>query len=566
MGGELDGFAAEPSMESKEWRVVGCPGTGKTTWLCRQAEAALASISRRSFDAFEAPGGILFSSLTKAAAGELHSRGIKVAKEQIGTLHSHAWRSLGSPPLCVDSKGVEDWNASCDVRHRLTLDAKDSPDKSTDRASKGEAGGDRLLEEYKSLRSRLIDRSLWPIRVQEFADPYESWKRISGLRDFSDVIHDAWAMVDSAPGGPSVIFVDEAQDHDRSELRLVRKWAEHHSCERLVVVGDPDQAIFEWRGAEPEAFYDVDLPSERCRTLSKSYRVPEAVHAEAMRMIRRCKSRVDVAYEPRDGGPGAVLRWDYELFSGAWAEQMVRRVLAHAGDRTSMFLAPCDYQLRPVIETLKKMGVAFWNPLSRDRSGFNPLHPSTGESTAWRVLNFVRPSPEVFGERARVWTPAELWSWVEIVHADFLPHGNKVKIKAAAHERDQQPMTVEQLQEAFGGELPPEVQDLNLDWLLERTLAAKSKMVMYVLRIVKRDGWAALMNKPKVIVGTIHSCKGGESDVVAVCPDMSYNGFVQFQAGGRGHDETIRQFYVAMTRAKEDLILCGPSGSTAIPW
>lgn len=561
-----NGTAAGGVMESKEWRVVGPPGSGKTTWLCRQAELALESIAARSGDAFDAPGGILFSSLTKAAAGELHGRGIKVAKEAIGTLHAHAWRSLGNPPLCVDAHGVEDWNANCENHHRLVLDGKDTPDRGGDRTIKKKDAGDRLLEEYHLLRARLIDRSLWPARVLEFAGPYETWKRLAGKRDFSDVIHDAWATVDSAPGGPSIIFVDEAQDHDRSELRLVRKWGEHPSCERLVVVGDPDQAIFEWRGAEPEAFYGVDLPPERCRVLRKSWRLPTAVHEAAMGMIRRCESRADVEYEPRDGGPGSVRRWDYEIFAHSWAEQLVRRALELTGDRTAMFLASCEYQLRPIVEALKAQGIAFWNPLSRDRATFNPLHPTNGESTAQRLLNFMRPSPDVFGENARVWTPAELWSWVEIVHSDFLPRGNKTALKTAALQKDQRPLSNAELLEWFGGELPTEVVELDTDWLLERTMSQRSQMLMYALRIARKSGWRSLLGNPHVIVGTIHSCKGGEADAVFVCPDLSQQGFAQFQNGGRGHDEIIRLFYVAMTRAREDLVLCGPSGSASINW
>jgi ATP-dependent exoDNAse (exonuclease V) beta subunit len=57
-----------------------------------------------------------------------------------------------------------------------------------------------------------------------------------------------------------------------------------------------------------------------------------------------------------------------------------------------------------------------------------------------------------------------------------------------------------------------------------------------------------------VIVGTIHSVKGGEADVVYVSNELS-------RAGERSYAhcelDTLRAFYVAVTRAKEGLVMCG---------
>jgi superfamily I DNA/RNA helicase len=65
-------------------------------------------------------------------------------------------------------------------------------------------------------------------------------------------------------------------------------------------------------------------------------------------------------------------------------------------------------------------------------------------------------------------------------------------------------------------------------------------------------------------VGTIHSVKGGEADVVYLFPDLSQAGAAQYASMGTARDAVIRQFYVGATRAREKLYVCGPVGR-AIP-
>ena len=63
-----------------------------------------------------------------------------------------------------------------------------------------------------------------------------------------------------------------------------------------------------------------------------------------------------------------------------------------------------------------------------------------------------------------------------------------------------------------------------------------------------------------VVVGTIHSVKGGEADDVIIFPDISLAGQREVEASSDGRDAAIRQFYVGMTRARERLIICNPAG------
>ena len=50
--------------------------------------------------------------------------------------------------------------------------------------------------------------------------------------------------------------------------------------------------------------------------------------------------------------------------------------------------------------------------------------------------------------------------------------------------------------------------------------------------------------------------KGGEADVVYLFPDISPQSYEGIQRGVEGRDAVIRQFYVGMTRAREELVVC----------
>jgi hypothetical protein len=54
----------------------------------------------------------------------------------------------------------------------------------------------------------------------------------------------------------------------------------------------------------------------------------------------------------------------------------------------------------------------------------------------------------------------------------------------------------------------------------------------YPVRIAQQMGPKALLQRPLVTVGTVHSVKGAESDIVFVYPDISFAGLEEWRAGG----------------------------------
>jgi superfamily I DNA/RNA helicase len=82
--------------------------------------------------------------------------------------------------------------------------------------------------------------------------------------------------------------------------------------------------------------------------------------------------------------------------------------------------------------------------------------------------------------------------------------------------------------------------------------------------VVAQRGLQTLIEDPHVVVGTIHSVKGGQADVVYLFPDLSRAGDGHYQRFGPDRDSIIRLFYVGATRARETLYVCEAAGPTAL--
>lgn len=84
------------------------------------------------------------------------------------------------------------------------------------------------------------------------------------------------------------VMVDEVQDCTGDDWKLLHALIQHHG--NLFVVGDPDQAIYEWRGANPKIF--VDFKARTDVILNENYRSTPDILEVANRIIEHNKNRV----------------------------------------------------------------------------------------------------------------------------------------------------------------------------------------------------------------------------------------------------------------------------------
>ena len=533
-------------MDRREYQIFGPPGTGKTTYLANQIKLAAEKFG---------PQAVLVASFTRAAATEITSRGLPVDRMNVGTLHAICYRALGSPRVAAEF--IDDWNRENETwalsGGSVSLDDPDEFVGSTD--------GDQLLSALSVLRAKMVDPALYPNSVANFAARWSAWKKENNLVDYTDMIDLAYRNIEMPPGYPTVGFFDEVQDFTPLELALIRLWAAHmHS---VVLAGDDDQSVYAFKGADPEAFFKHPVPEENKRVLAQSYRVPRLVQTEADRWVQRLSSRVAKEYFPRDAD-GRVVR----LGDGSYLnpEPLLRHIDGYlAAGKRVMILGACAYMLDPIKRVFRDRGYPYHNPYRRKRPDWNPLFnkqaSSGGLSTADRLLAYLLPSVHYFGDQSRMWYPADLQKWVSLLAVKgVLQPGHKILLEEMGLA-DGDPLSSDQLLSLFTPGGLRGAYSVDPDWLLSSAASAKKKSLEYPVRVLKKFGVPALANDPLITIGTIHSVKGGEADVVFLFPDISFAGMQGWQAGGTAdRDSLIRQFYVGMTRAREDLVLCSPAG------
>jgi superfamily I DNA/RNA helicase len=217
-----------------------------------------------------------------------------------------------------------------------------------------------------------------------------------------------------------------------------------------------------------------------------------------------------------------------------------------------MILASCGYMLEDTIRELRSRGMTFHNPYRPTQGAWNPLR-----GAAKRVAAFCRPDIRVWGKAAHSHTWESLWPWLEVLDAKKagLRRGAKKVAKERATDEDMasQQLTLSDWRDVLGMTQLPGRSDI--DWLGPRVLKSKRPSFAYAFEVVRMRGAAELIRRPQIIVGTIHSVKGGQADEVYLYPDLSAAAMEQVDDDPGGEDAMIRLFYVGMTRARDRLVL-----------
>lgn len=524
-----------------EYRIFGPPGTGKTT--------TLTSLIHGAVDRY-GPKSVLITSFSRAAAVELVGKQLPVGSGCVGTLHSICWNALGRPKIA--EANPHEWNRLY-PRLRITSVRKDRKlsGEMAEEEDASEAGGDLLLSQLNRTRSMMLPRESWPAALRNFEANWTAYKRTQDALDFCDLIDAALHDIEVAPNAPAVIFVDEAQDLNPMQLLLIRKWGVH--AEYFVLAGDDDQTVYGWCGATPEGILDPDIPDDHKIFLRQSHRVPRKVHARADRLIHQVSRRQEKLYDPRpeDGAclplSGGYKSPEYSILKSL--EQHVR------SGQSMMLLASCSYMLEPLIAVLKKQGIPFHNPYRKSNGFWNPLKPAGKDSATARILALLADP---------LWSYPQLRRWTEWIKPEGIlkPEATTLLEQADDSSRPNIAFLYSLFEDRAIADLQCASSDpkLLLNWY-DRCVAPEHRASLrYPISVAWAGGRAALEETPKVIIGTIHSVKGGQADVVYLFPDLSRAGDAAYQMKG-SRDAIIRLFYVGMTRVRHTLYLCQPESS-----
>ncbi len=246
--------------------VLAGPGTGKTTTLVE-------AVARKVESGVPADQ-VLVLTFSRKAAGELRERitarlGTPTAGPSAWTFHAfcyalvreHQPKELYAEPLRLLSGPEQDVALRELLRGSLDL-GRPWPDSL--RVALGTRG---LAEEVRALLSRAREVGLDPDQLGALAvrEGREDWQALAGFfaeyldvldaqgaLDYAEVVHRAVLVAEQQQAALrqryQAVFVDEYQDTDPAQERLLQALA--GQGRDLVVVGDPDQAIYAFRGAD----------------------------------------------------------------------------------------------------------------------------------------------------------------------------------------------------------------------------------------------------------------------------------------------------------------------------
>ncbi len=161
---------------------------------------------------------------------------------------------------------------------------------------------------------------------------YEERLRATGAVDFDDLLllvvrlfQEAPSVLDWYRGLWQHVLVDEYQDTNRVQYRIIRLLTQKHR--NICVVGDSDQSVYRWRGADIRNIleFEEDYPGTRVIKLEQNYRSTKRVLALAAAVIANNTRRKDKTLwtENPDGTPALVYRaWD-EHEEANWVAQSI---------------------------------------------------------------------------------------------------------------------------------------------------------------------------------------------------------------------------------------------------
>ena len=157
------------------------------------------------------------------------------------------------------------------------------------------------------------------------------------------------------------VMVDEYQDTNRPQYLLIQRLAGRHR--NLCVVGDPDQSIYKWRGADLRNILDFenDFPEARIVKLERNYRSTQVILDAASAVISQNRNRKDKRlYTERKGGAKILYyRAGDDLDEAEFIARTARGALHEDVENTVAVLYRTNAQSRTLEDALRRAGIAY---------------------------------------------------------------------------------------------------------------------------------------------------------------------------------------------------------------
>lgn len=347
--------------------VLAGAGSGKTRVLTARA-------ARLIEEGLE-PKRLLAVTFTNKAAGEMRERiegliGRSTRGLWIGTFHSVAARILRiEAPHTSRTRAFTIYDE--DDSTRTLKDVMESvgydPRRWAPRALRGRISSAKNAlmgpAEYESEAFDLLSEVVTKV--------YPAYQRELARRnayDFDDLLFETVRLLETVDSVRdryaarfAYVLVDEYQDTNHAQYRMVKALASKHG--NLCVVGDDDQAVYGWRGADIRNILDfeADFHGAHVVRLERNYRSTASILEVANSVISRNLARKPkrLHTEREAGDPIEVVRCDDERAEAAWVSSQIEAGRGTRGLNEFAVLYRTNAQSRAFEEAFRRSGIPY---------------------------------------------------------------------------------------------------------------------------------------------------------------------------------------------------------------
>jgi len=233
----------------------------------------------------------------------------------------------------------------------------------------------QVLSRISAAKNRMegpeVFEKSWNPKDKDLARLYTGYQRQlkeASALDFDDLLLKTVELFDQAPAVREryarkfkFIMVDEYQDTNRPQYLLIKQLASIHR--NLAVVGDPDQSIYKWRGADLRNILDfeTDFGDAMIVRLERNYRSTQTILDAASAVIANNRNRKEkTLWTDRKGGAKIVyFRGSDELEEADFITRVARTALAENIEHTMAVLYRTNAQSRSVEDGLRQANIAY---------------------------------------------------------------------------------------------------------------------------------------------------------------------------------------------------------------
>ena len=395
------------------------------------------------------------------------------------------------------------------------------------------------------------------------------------------------------------IHVDEFQDVDRVQYTLISQLAGENNS--LYVVGDPDQTIYTWRGADVNIIMNFEDDFSPCRTviLNENYRSTSNILNGANCVIRNNRNRVKKELFTNRKSDVKITHYAGagDTYEAAWVSDQITRLHKNGKAYSDIaILYRSNYLSRPLEKELVDRripyviygGIRFYERQEvKDAVCYLRMITSADDLAFRRVIN--RPRRGIGNktiDTVAAFAEAHSCTMYEAVRDNTLFTGKtqtavarfvnlvegwrktaeKMDISDLAEQVVEQSGLRASLEEEREFERIENLKELIDDVRQFERTSPESSLEEYLQQVALYGDRGEEQGTDLVRLMTVHAAKGLEFDTVFVT-DLNEGIFPNERAlneNSRGIEEERRLAYVAFTRAKNKLYLCEAGGYSFI--